>query len=196
VALAISFLVVPARAQLRPDPGPEEPRTAQMLRRMRDMRADMDRRTRRPVGEIDHVPEVTQSSASCSPSRRLGVVAALALLLALATLSACVGRAQPIEPLVVGWERVFRLEWEVAHRGGQPVVRGSLTNDSPYTVLRVQLLVEALDANGAVVAQEITWATADVMTPSTRASFEIRAPASASTYQVRVFAFDGAGGGE
>ena len=142
------------------------------------------------------MPELTQSSASCSPSRRLSVVAALALLLAFATLSACVGRAQPLEPLVVGWERVFRLEWEVAHRGGQPVVRSSLTNDSPYTVMRVQLLVEALDANGAVVAQEITWATADMMTPSTRASFEVRAPAAASTYRVRVFAFDGAGGGE
>jgi len=43
VALAIPLLVVPARAQLRPDPGPEEPRTAQMIRMMRDMRADMDR---------------------------------------------------------------------------------------------------------------------------------------------------------
>jgi hypothetical protein len=44
VVLAISLLVVPATAQtLRPDPGPEEPRTPQMIRMMRDMRADMDR---------------------------------------------------------------------------------------------------------------------------------------------------------
>jgi hypothetical protein len=98
--------------------------------------------------------------------------------------------------MVVGWERIFTLEWEVAHRGGQRVVIGSLTNESPYTVTRVQLLVEALDANGAVVGQEVTWATADTMTPSTRASFEIRAPASSSAYRVRVFAFDSAGGGE
>jgi len=128
--------------------------------------------------------------------RRRGIVAALVLLLALPALSACAGRAQQLEPMVVGWERIFRPEWEVARRGDQQVVRGSLTNDSPYTVMRVQLLVEALDANGAGVGQEVTWATADVMTPSTRASFEIRAPAAASAYRVRVFAFDGAGGGE
>lgn len=43
VALAIPLLVVPATAQLRPDPGPEEELTPQMIRMMREMRADMDR---------------------------------------------------------------------------------------------------------------------------------------------------------
>ncbi len=119
----------------------------------------------------------------------------LALLLALPALSACAGRAQPLEPLVVGWERIFRLEWRVVRRGDQQVVSGYLTNDSPYTVMRVQLLVEALDANGAVVGQEVTWATAVMMTPSTRAFFEVHVPASSSAYRVRVFAFDNAGGG-
>jgi hypothetical protein len=71
-----------------------------------------------------------------------------------------------------------------------PVVTGYLTNDSLYSVTRVQLLVEALDAKGAVVAQEVTWAAAD-MPPSTRAYFEVRAPASPSmTYRVRVLVFD------
>jgi hypothetical protein len=102
----------------------------------------------------------------------------VALLLALPALSACAGRAQPLEPLVVGWERIFRLEWKVAHRGDQQVVSGYLINDSPYTVMRVQLLVEALDASGAVVGQEVTWATADMMTPSTERS-------SRFTYQHR-----------
>jgi hypothetical protein len=43
VALAIPLLVVPATAQLRPDPGPVEDLTPQMIHMMREMRADMDR---------------------------------------------------------------------------------------------------------------------------------------------------------
>jgi len=141
-------------------------------------------------------PGADGAVASCATWRRRGVVAALALLLALPALSACAGRAGPLEPLVVGWERHVRLEWEVVHRGGQPVVSGYLVNDSPYTVMRVQLLVEALDAHGAVVAQEVAWAVADRMPSSTRASFEVRAPALPSvTYRVRVFAFDRVDGG-
>jgi len=42
VVLAISLLVVPSAAQIRPDPGPEEPRTSQRIRMMRDMRADTE----------------------------------------------------------------------------------------------------------------------------------------------------------
>jgi hypothetical protein len=134
---------------------------------------------------------MTPRRLACSTLRRGGALAALALLLALSALSACAGRAQPLEPLVVGWERFLRVEWEVADRGGQPVVSGYVTNDSRYTVRRVQLLVEALDATGAVVAQEATWAAGDMMAPSARTFFEVRAPASPPmTYRVRVFAFD------
>lgn len=150
--------------------------------------------TRAP-GDVS--PGADGAAARCSTLRRQGVVAAPALFLALPTLSACAGRAQPLEPMVVGWERNFRLEWEVTHRGGQPVVRGALTNDSLYTVTRVQLLVEALDATGAVIAQEVAWAGADAMPPSTRAYFELRAPAAPSgIYRVHVFWFDLAGGGD
>jgi hypothetical protein len=41
--LAGVLLVAPVPAQIRPDPGPEEPRTQQMMRMMREMRGDMDR---------------------------------------------------------------------------------------------------------------------------------------------------------
>jgi len=40
---AAVVLVAPVPAQIRPDPGPEEPRTQQMMRMMREMRGDMDR---------------------------------------------------------------------------------------------------------------------------------------------------------
>lgn len=132
---------------------------------------------------------------SCLTVRR-GVVAALALLVALPALSACAGPSGPLEPMVLGWEQIFRLEWEVAQRGGRPVVRGYLTNDSPYTVTQVRLLVEALGATGAVTAQEVSWIGADILTPFNRTYFEVRAPVSpAITYRVRVFTFDRREGG-
>ena len=115
---------------------------------------------------------------------------ALALLLALPTLSACAGQARTLEPLVVGREQLFKVEWEVAHRSGRPVVSGSLSNDAPYAVKGVQLLVEALDANRAVVTQEVT-EVASHLGPSMRTYFELPAQASPSTtYRVRVSAFD------
>ena len=112
----------------------------------------------------------------------------LTLLLVLPTLSACAGPSRTLEPLMVGREQAFKVEWEVAQRGGRPVLSGSLRNDATYAVKGVQLLVEALDANRAVVTQEVT-EVASHLAPSTRTYFEILAQASPS-YRVRVFAFD------
>ena len=74
-----------------------------------------------------------------------------ALLMAPAT-SGLHAAEKVIEPLVVGWERYFKFEWEVVERRGQPVVRGYVTNDSPYTVGRIQLLLDTLDGTGRVAA--------------------------------------------
>src|SRR5437016_2594726 len=84
----------------------------------------------------------------------------LAMLLTVLVLSVP-SRAAPatLEPLVAGWEDVFKLDWQVSERRGAPVVHGDVVNASPYTVTAVQLLVEALDAGGAIVAQKIVWAT-------------------------------------
>jgi hypothetical protein len=115
---------------------------------------------------------------------------ALALLLMLPAISGCAGRTQPLEPLLVGREQLLGLEWEVASRGGRPVVSGMVTNDSDYTVKGVHLLVEALDSSAAVQAQEVT-EVAKLMTPATRITFEARAQGTpSSTYRVRVFAID------
>jgi hypothetical protein len=97
--------------------------------------------------------------------------------------------APRLEPLVVGWERIFRLEWEVAERRAEPVVHGHIVNDSPYTVTAVRLLVEGLDPAGAIVAQQISWLPGD-LTPFSRAPFEASAPGRHAAYRVRVFAFD------
>lgn len=120
--------------------------------------------------------------------RALGVLLAATALRACATTGpAADGVLAPLQP---GWERLFRLDWSVATRNGRPVVGGYLYNDSPYAVTRVQLLVDALDAQGAIVGQRVGWVTASSMAPFSRAYFELPAPGPADRYQVRVFAYE------
>ena len=121
---------------------------------------------------------------------RLAAVLALAVTLG-SVLPVSTSTATVLEPLVVGWERIFKLQWEVGDRRGTPVVSGYLVNDSPYRVTAVRLLIDALDGSGTVVAQKIGWANAGTMEPFTRASFELPLPpVPAATYRLRVFAFD------
>ena len=94
-----------------------------------------------------------------------------------------------IEPLVVGWERFFKLDWEVVERRGQAMVRGYIVNDSPYSIGRVRLLLDALDAGGQVVDQQMSWVPGE-LTPFSRSYFEIQAGPRAPSYRVRVLAFD------
>jgi hypothetical protein len=120
----------------------------------------------------------------------------LALTLVLAALPA-MGSGATLEPLIVGWERLFRVDWQVSGGRTGPVLRGRLVNDSPYTVTRIRLLVDALDGAGTVVDQGVTWLAGD-LSPFSGVSFEVPAPGRHAGYRVRVFAFDrlqGAGGG-
>jgi hypothetical protein len=100
------------------------------------------------------------------------------------------GREKTLYTLVPGWERVFKIDWEVSERRGQPMVGGYLVNDSPYTVSHVRLLVDGLDDKGAVVAQRISWVPGSTLTPFSRVSFEVPAPGRHPKYQVTVFAYD------
>jgi len=81
--------------------------------------------------------------------------------------------AKPLERLVVGSENVIQL----------------------YGMTRVQLLVEALDSQGAVIRQTVNW-LGDDLGASTRTFFEVPAPGPAASYRVRVFAFDRYEGGK
>jgi len=53
----------------------------------------------------------------------------------------------------------------------------------------MQLLVEALDASGEVMGQQVEWLLGTVP-PFGRAYFEVRARTRAPQYRVRVFAYD------
>jgi hypothetical protein len=91
--------------------------------------------------------------------------------------------------LFVGWENYFRIESEAVQAGGRTVIRGTVYNTSTYRTKRIQLLIEGLDASGAVVNQQVAWLGAEV-TPGDHAYFESPAPGPAVSYRVRVFAFD------
>ena len=113
-------------------------------------------------------------------------IVAVAVLLAFGAGYASAAR---LEPLVVGWERIFRLEWGVDERRDRPVVSGYVVNDSPYTVTAVRLLVEGLDETGAVVEQQLSWVPG-AFSPFSRRYFEAQPTAWYPEHRVRVFSFD------
>jgi hypothetical protein len=94
-----------------------------------------------------------------------------------------------LQPMVLGWEQVFKVEWEPGERGGQDQVRGYLVNASPYTITRARLLIESVDERGEVLAQRLFWIP-DALTPFTRVAFSSPPAQRAPAYRVRVFDFD------
>ncbi len=94
------------------------------------------------------------------------------------------------EPLIVGADRFFRLEWQPSRdRKGRPILEGYVFNDWGLTAERVTLLVEALDASGARVASSIA-PVAGTVPPGNRAYFRAKMPPGGTTYRVRVYAFN------
>jgi hypothetical protein len=126
-------------------------------------------------------------------ARRLLFAGLLAGLVAACTSTgppAAARGAERLEPLMPGWERFFKLDWEIGERRGRPVVSGYLANDSPYEVTGVRLLVDGLDEAGAIVAQGVSWVPVGRLGPFSRVYFEAPAPGRHPRYQVRVFSYD------
>jgi hypothetical protein len=80
-------------------------------------------------------------------------------------------------------DRYFRLEWSTSGQN----VNGYVYNSSNRRAAHMQLLVEGLDAAGAVVTKTMTWVR-DVP-PNNRAFFEVAVP-NAPSYRVSVLSFD------
>jgi hypothetical protein len=110
--------------------------------------------------------------------------------LAVAQGSSSSASAPRYAPLVYGWEQFFRITWEPFERRGRPYLGGYITSDWGLTAMRVQLLVETLDASGNVVTQSVHW-LGQPIPPGSRVYFEVPAPQAAPGYRVAVFAFDG-----
>ena len=102
--------------------------------------------------------------------------------------------AVPYTPLVWGWEQFFRVTWEPepVQRFGRPYVAGYVMNDFGLGAMRVQLLVDGLDASGQVTSQSVSWLRSPrtFVPPASRVYFEVAAPQPAVTYRVSIFAFD------
>jgi hypothetical protein len=115
----------------------------------------------------------------------------------IAGVSAVAQGAALLTPLVVDGERYFQVEWQAADTNGRPTVWGRIRNDYGVTARKVRLLVDSLDAAGAVTAQTITYVPFDV-TPGTGAYFEARPPTRAASYRVTVYQWEWiqAGGGD
>lgn len=113
----------------------------------------------------------------------------LAVLL-LVVLGACAAApAANLTPLVVGWEQFFKIDWQAGQRGNKPVVYGHLKNDWGMPAAKIQLLVEGIDASGAVVGQKVAW-LGSTLNPGIRDYFEVPVPWQTPNYRVSVFAFE------
>lgn len=117
------------------------------------------------------------------------VVKAGIFLLVLLAMTTRPRAAEPLYPLVTGWEQWFRIDSQAtALPDRNYAVSGTVWNTSGWSLERIQLLVEGLDASGKPVSQRVVWLGPD-LPKGTHAYFEVPMPASAS-YRVSVFAFD------
>ena len=86
-------------------------------------------------------------------------------------------------------DRYFRIEYQVTPRATQPVISGYVYNMNPgLPAERVQLSIEGLDASGNVIATSSTWVLGGV--PAGNRGYFTAKVMPASSYQVRVLAFD------
>ena len=118
---------------------------------------------------------------------------AIAVVLALGTASP----ARPAAALSAASsvDARIRLDWQVGSgRGGRPVIQGYVFNDYGRPASDVQLLVETLDASGAVIGRAIGFVRG-VVQFNDRAYFEVPIKTPGASYRVSVTALDWKGGG-
>lgn len=97
--------------------------------------------------------------------------------------------AAGLQPLTIGWEQFFRLDWSTGTQQGRPVVYGRVYNAWGVAAANVRLLVDGLNDKGEVESQTIGW-LAFPLTPGTTAPFEVSVDGRAPSYRVSVFAYD------
>jgi hypothetical protein len=124
-----------------------------------------------------------------------------ALVLAMATFQALglgpIGMPAPAAAVSApsGIDARIRLDWEAGtKRGGKPVIQGYVYNDYGWPATDVHLLVETLDASGAVTARTIGFVVGAIQF-NDRVYFEVPLKAPGASYRVTVTSFDWKGGG-
>jgi hypothetical protein len=122
-----------------------------------------------------------------------------ALVLATAAILALGPVAMPMPAAAAsapsGIDPRIRLDWEAGtRRGSKPVIQGYVYNDYGRPATDVHLLVETLDASGAVTARTIGFVQG-VVQFNDRVYFEVPLKAAGASYRVTVTSFDWKGGG-
>src|SRR5262245_7410563 len=117
-------------------------------------------------------------------------LAVLVLVLAASDVGAANTRWQPgnLQPLVVGWQQFFRVQWNPAKVSGQPAVEGYITNVWGFAATDIQLLVRGFDRSGRMTGQLVAWGPKEV-DPGSRVYFDVPVPRAAS-YDVAIFAWN------
>ena len=122
---------------------------------------------------------------------------ALLLLMVTPMLAACATGGQAgMQPsattttAIQGWERYISIDMAEA-RPGTGNVEGYVSNRYGTMLMNVQLLGQALDANGNLVGQKVEW-LGNSIPPLQRVYFRIPNMPAAAQYRVTVWAFDSA----
>ncbi len=120
-------------------------------------------------------------------ARMVGLVAMLAGCATMSTPAAW----QPgdLQPLIIGWQQYFRIQWTATPRGGGVLIDGYITNTWGFTAQRVRVLVNGYDAAGKNVGQLIAWGPNEI-NPGSRLFFNVTVPAGATTYDVSIFSWN------
>ena len=129
-------------------------------------------------------------------SPRVPVIRAGILVLLLACVGGCGLAAAPTvwtpgnrQPMIVGWQQFFRIQWDATKKSDHTIVEGYITNTWGFTAQQVQLLVTGIDASGHSLGQVIAWGPNEI-DPSARVYFNVPVPPGATTYEVAIFAWN------
>jgi nitroreductase len=110
---------------------------------------------------------------------------ALAAGLVLATLAP--GSAEIFAPQSL--EHDFRVEWQLASGPRGAAIDGYVYNRAKRAAEHMRLVIERLDAAGAVVGASTVWVPGEVPMDN-RAYFHASVPEAAATYRVRILSLD------
>ena len=110
--------------------------------------------------------------------------AALGMIMA----APAVAGAQPLAPLIINWQEYFQLDWQPGQRAGQPVLTGHVRSTWKDGARWMQLLVDRLDASGALLDQRLVWLPSEVPRGG-RVYFEVPVEPAAS-YRVAVYSYE------
>jgi hypothetical protein len=113
---------------------------------------------------------------------------ALGLLTTVMLAAAAPVRAGEIQPHMLGWEQVFRIEFAPVPKGTTTVLEGVLTNVSPYNLTGIRLLVDVLDASGQMTSQQLSFVPGG-LGGGDHVPFSISV-VPAPAYRVRVYTYD------